>query len=66
MATHIALIRAVNVGGTGKLAMEELRAICAGLGFVDVYTYIQSGNVVFRAAGSEREVAEGSMRLWPA
>lgn len=58
MATHIALIRAVNVGGTGKLAMEELRAICAGLGFVDVSTYIQSGNVVFRAAGSEREVAE--------
>jgi len=46
----IALLRAINVGGTGKLAMAELKAICEGLGFADVTTYIQSGNVLFRAA----------------
>ncbi|MDP2732128.1 MAG: DUF1697 domain-containing protein, partial [Hoeflea sp.] len=46
----IALLRAVNVGGTGKLAMTDLKAICEGLGFDDVKTYIQSGNVLFRSA----------------
>ena len=46
--TFIALLRAVNVGGTGKLPMKELVALCAGLGFQDVQTYIQTGNVVFR------------------
>lgn len=44
----VALLRAVNVGGTGLLPMSELAALCTGLGFQDVRTYIQSGNVVFR------------------
>jgi uncharacterized protein (DUF1697 family) len=44
----VALLRAVNVGGTGTLAMRDLSAICGDLGFTDVRTYIQSGNVVFR------------------
>ncbi len=47
MPTHIALLRAVNVGGTGKLPMADLRALCTKLGFKDVRTYIQSGNIVF-------------------
>lgn len=47
MPTFIALLRAVNVGGTGKLAMADLRRMCEDLGFTDVATYIQSGNVVF-------------------
>lgn len=49
MPTHIALLRAINVGGTGKLPMTELRALCEGLGFAKVRTYIQSGNVVFES-----------------
>lgn len=49
MPVHVALLRAINVGGTGKLAMADLRAICEGLGFSDVKTYIQSGNVLFRS-----------------
>ncbi|MCF3638595.1 DUF1697 domain-containing protein [Rhizobium sp. TRM95111] len=49
MPVHVALLRAVNVGGTGKLPMAELRAICEGLGFAGVETYIQSGNVLFRS-----------------
>ena len=56
MATHVALLRAVNVGGTGKLPMAELRALCADLGFTDPVTYIQSGNVVFEAAGARAAV----------
>jgi uncharacterized protein (DUF1697 family) len=47
----VALLRAVNVGGR-KLPMAELRALCAKLGWADVATYIQSGNVVFSAPGT--------------
>jgi uncharacterized protein (DUF1697 family) len=52
----VALPRAVNVGGTGTLAMADLKAICEDLGFTDVRTYIQSGNVVFGSAWSEARV----------
>jgi uncharacterized protein (DUF1697 family) len=48
MGRMVALLRAVNVGGR-KLPMAELRALCAELGWTDVATYIQSGNVVFTA-----------------
>ena len=51
MARLIALLRAVNVGGR-KLPMAELRALCAELGWQDVATYIQSGNLVFSASGT--------------
>jgi uncharacterized protein (DUF1697 family) len=46
---YVALLRAVNVGGTGKLPMADLKAICAEAGFAEVRTYIASGNVVFVA-----------------
>jgi uncharacterized protein (DUF1697 family) len=47
MAVLVALLRAVNVGGTGKLPMQELRAACADAGLRRVSTYIASGNLVF-------------------
>ena len=47
MVSIIALLRAVNVGGTGKLAMSDLKAMCQASGFHAVRTYIASGNVVF-------------------
>ena len=47
--SYVALLRAVNVGGTGKLPMAELRAMCESAGFSSVKTYIASGNVVFRS-----------------
>jgi uncharacterized protein (DUF1697 family) len=49
MTKYIALLRAVNVGGTGKLAMSELKTMCCDAGFVRVETYIASGNVVFES-----------------
>jgi uncharacterized protein (DUF1697 family) len=49
MTVFIALLRAVNVGGTGMLAMKDLSSLCTGLGFENVQTYIQSGNVVFKS-----------------
>ena len=47
MAVFIALLRAVNVGGTTRLPMSELRQLCRDCGFVGVTTYIQSGNGIF-------------------
>jgi uncharacterized protein (DUF1697 family) len=56
MATLIALLRAVNVGGTGKLPMSDLRSLCEAAGFENVRTYIASGNVVFNCSLRESAV----------
>ena len=56
MPAFIALLRAVNVGGTGKLPMSELKAMCEELGFGQVRTYIASGNVVFTSRKSESAI----------
>ena len=56
MAAFVALLRAVNVGGTGKLPMTELKAMCEELGFGAVRTYIASGNVVFTSRKSESAI----------
>lgn len=56
MPVYVALLRAVNVGGTGKLPMSELRAMCEAAGFANARTYLASGNVVFAAAGREAAV----------
>jgi uncharacterized protein (DUF1697 family) len=49
MTTHIALLRAVNVGGKTKIAMADLRDLLTQLGFADPRTLLQSGNAVFRS-----------------
>ena len=56
MQAFIALLRAVNVMGTGKLPMTELKALCEKAGFRSVRTYIASGNVVFQSSKSETKV----------
>jgi len=53
MPTHVALLRGINVGGHNRMKMHELRAVCESLGFSDVRTHIQSGNVVFEAADAD-------------
>jgi uncharacterized protein (DUF1697 family) len=56
VTVFIAVLRAVNVGGTGRLPMSDLKQLCVASGFASVRTYIASGNVVFESAGSEAEV----------
>ena len=56
MTVYVALLRAVNVGGTGTLPMADLRFLCSDLGFVCVETYIASGNVVFMSKSSATRV----------
>lgn len=53
---YVALLRAVNVGGTSLLPMATLRMLCTQAGFDDVRTYIASGNVVLRSAAPASEV----------
>ncbi len=47
MSTYIALLRGINVGGNNKVEMKKLRTVFEALGFSDVATYINSGNVIF-------------------
>ena len=61
---YAALLRAVNVGGTGKLAMTDLARLCEREGLCDVKTYIQSGNVVFTSPKKEA-AGEGGAREDP-
>jgi uncharacterized protein (DUF1697 family) len=56
MPAYVALLRAVNVGGTGKLPMADLKAMCEKAGFAKVKTYIASGNVLFQSAKPEAQV----------
>ena len=56
MTAYVALLRAVNVGGTGKLPMADLKAMCEAAGFARVETYIASGNVVFTSKDSAKKV----------
>jgi uncharacterized protein (DUF1697 family) len=47
--TYVALLRGINVGGKNKLPMQHLAAMFVESGCSDVRTFIQSGNVIFRA-----------------
>jgi uncharacterized protein (DUF1697 family) len=56
MGAYVALLRAVNVGGTGKLPMAKLVSMCEKCGFEQVRTYIASGNVVFASRLNEQKI----------
>jgi uncharacterized protein (DUF1697 family) len=56
MGSFVTLLRAVNVGGTGKLPMSDLKEICEELGFATVRSYIASGNVLFLSRKSEAAI----------
>ncbi len=53
MTTFVALLRAVNVSGQNRIPMAELRRALGGHGLTGLETYLQSGNVVFDAAGDD-------------
>jgi uncharacterized protein (DUF1697 family) len=55
VASHVALLRGINVGGRNKVPMADLREVVASLGHTGVTTYIQSGNVLFTAADTDTE-----------
>ena len=67
MAIYVALLRAVNVGGTGKLPMADLKGMAEASGFAKVRTYIASGNLVFESDRNELSVKrtlEGALAVY--
>ena len=65
MTVFVAFLRAVNVGGTGRLPMSDLREMCNELGLADVQTYIASGNLTFDSNESKAAIKtalEGKLR----
>jgi uncharacterized protein (DUF1697 family) len=56
MVTYVILLRAINVGGTGKLSMADLKRMCIESGLEVIGTYIQSGNVVLQSSETAEQV----------
>ena len=63
MATYVAFLRGINLGPSNKISMPALRAMAEDLGYTDVATYINSGNLIIsstkKAATVEREISKG-------
>lgn len=61
MSIYISLLRGINVGGQNRLPMDSLREMYAQIGFTDIRTYVQSGNVVFKANSADPEALSGQI-----
>ncbi len=57
MNTHVALLRGINVGGNKKVEMKKLKQVFISMGFTNVSTYINSGNVLFNAEQITKDLA---------
>ena len=65
MGRFIAVLRAINVGGTGKLPMKDLKSACEDAGLLKVSTYIASGNLAFDHDGpaeAAKDIVAGILR----
>ena len=62
MITYIALLRGINVGGHKRVPMAELRETLTKIGFRDVQTYIQSGNVIFQHESTKKDKIEATIQ----
>ncbi len=61
MKAYISLLRGINVGGHKKIKMADLKSLYESLGFEDVNTYIQSGNVVFQSKETDFDILANSI-----
>ncbi len=61
MTTYVALLRGINVGGNNKVEMIKLKALFETLGFSDVTTYINSGNVIFASDTKKPETLSATI-----
>ena len=58
VTTHVALLRAINVGGRNRVSMSDLRDLLTGLGLANIRSLLQTGNVVFDSRGRSPEELE--------
>src|SRR5581483_4423395 len=61
MPRHVALLRSVNVAGHGRIAMPELKRTFEALGYRDIATYIQTGNVLFTSPSKSAATLAGQI-----
>lgn len=59
METYIAFLRGINVGGQKKMPMIEVREMMTRIGFKNVRTYIQSGNIIFKSELNSTKELQG-------
>lgn len=62
MKRYISLLRGINVSGKNKISMPELKKEFAELGFTEVVTYLNSGNVIFTSEIMDKEVLSSKIR----
>ena len=62
MKRYIALLRGINISGKNKLSMPELKSRLIELGYTDVLTYLNSGNVIFTAHENEESIFADTIR----
>ena len=62
MTTYIVLFRAINVGGKNRVIMKDLVAVLESMGYEQVKTYIQSGNVIFQDKEQETDLIASAIR----
>jgi uncharacterized protein (DUF1697 family) len=58
MTIYIALLRGINVGGKKIIKMADLKQLFESMGLIEVRTYIQSGNVLFKSSETEEELRD--------
>ncbi len=63
MKSYIALLRGINISGKNKIIMSELKASFVELGYLEVSTYLNSGNVVFLSDVDDSKVISNTIRL---
>lgn len=61
--TYVAFLRGINVGGHHKLPMADLKALFTQLGFLDVITILNSGNVIFNASSQDAKSIEENISI---
>ncbi len=61
--TYISLLRGINVSGKNKIKMDALKSVYSTLGFSNVHTYIQSGNVLFSCSPTDTDQLEEKIEL---
>ena len=62
MTRYVALLRGINVAGSNKIAMADLRALFAAMGYAEIITYLHSGNAVFTAGAQPADVLARAIR----
>ena len=62
MEKYIAFLRGINISGKNKIAMKELKEGFVSLGFYDVKTYLNSGNVLYSADRDDRKIIEDMIK----